>query len=269
MQTKELNYNGKKIVYRTKGEGPEVMLLHGFGEDGSIWKGQYGLFPDHKLIVPDLPGSGGSEMINDMSMEGLASAIESIASAEGAKDSGLYLVGHSMGGYITLAFAEKYPDRLRGLGLFHSTAYADSDEKKETRRKAIRFMEENGAAEFLKTATPNLYAPQSREQHPEWIEEHIAATGNFSAAALVHYYMAMIQRPDRTDILRNSTVPVLFVLGRHDTAVSLQDGLQQCYLPQIAYIHVFEHSGHMGMIEEPTKANKVLTQFVNTTENTA
>lgn len=271
MQTKEIKHNGKLLTYRTAGSGPLVVLLHGFGEDGNIWKGQYDLFPSHRLLVPDLPGSGSSEAIEDMSMEGLAEAIKAMIEKEAGEGESnrVALIGHSMGGYITLAFAERYPEHLNSFGLFHSSAFADSEEKKETRQKGIRFIEDHGAAEFLKTATPNLYAPQSKETHPEWIEEHLALVHNFSAASLVSYYTSMIQRPDRTAVLRESKVPVLFVMGQHDMAVPLQDGLKQCYLPQLSYIHILRNSGHMGMIEERNETNQILSQFVNTTEKTA
>lgn len=269
MKTKALDYSGKEIVYRSIGEGPLVVLLHGFGEEGSVWKGQYSIFPHHQLLVPDLPGSGRSEAIDDMSMEGLAGAVKAVIDAEGGDSAKVTVIGHSMGGYITLAFAAKYPDRLHSFGLFHSTAFADSEEKKEARRKGIRFIEEYGAMEFLKTSTPNLYAPQTREQHPEWIAEHLEAVHNFRAESLVSYYTAMIQRPDRTAVLKESQVPVLFVIGRYDAAVPLQDSLQQAHLPAIAYIHLLEHSGHMGMREEQNETNQILSQFVNATQKTA
>lgn len=327
MQDKEFHYKGKKIFYRTKGEGPLVVLLHGFGEDGTIWKNQYDIFPNHQLIIPDLPGSGGSEMIDDVSMEGMAEVIKALmkdltptplqrergfaatqllpigastqnigslqsgrsqhsqtplwegqgeagSSQSGPRseapapsplgDKGATLIGHSMGGYITLAFVEKYPEALNRFGLFHSTAYADNEEKKETRRKGIEFMEKAGGYEFLKTAIPKLYAPASKATHPEWIEEQLANLRNVKTEALVIYYEAMMQRPDRTIVLRNSKVPVLFVLGRHDTAIPIEDGLKLCHLPQMAYIHILEASGHNGMIEEPEKANEILKAFITT-----
>lgn len=308
MQVKELNYQGNRLVYRTKGKGPVVMLLHGFGEDGTVWKGQFDLFPNHQLIIPDLPGSGMSEMIEDMSMEGLADAVNVIMAASlpseakppqspkgevpiaqgplnqdasnvsvslQSEDCELdnpslggrgALIGHSMGGYITLAFAEKYPDRLNAFGLFHSTAFADSEEKKRTRKKGIDFIKQHGASAFLKTSIPNLYAPVTKENKPELIEEQLAGVNNFSAEALVSYYEAMMQRPDRADQLQNSKVPVLFVMGKHDAAVPLEDSLKQCHLPKVSYIHILEFSGHMGMIEEETEANNILSNFIATTE---
>ncbi|RYZ59920.1 MAG: alpha/beta hydrolase [Chitinophagaceae bacterium] len=267
METKRITHKGKSVSYRAGGHGPLVLLLHGFGEDGTIWKGQYDLFPRHRLVVPDLPGTGESELLEETSMESLADAIKAVMDAEGAEK--VILIGHSMGGYVALAFAEKFPEALQALGLFHSSGFADSEEKKETRRKGIRFIQENGADPFLKTATPNLYSPRSKEEHPEWIAEHLAATHNFSAQSLVSYYMAMIDRPDRTAVLEQSKVPVLFVMGRHDSAVPLQDGLKQCHLPALSYIHILEETGHMGMIEEKAKTAALLTAFVFTLEKTA
>ena len=267
METKRITHKGKILSYRTRGKGPKVLLLHGFGEDGSIWKEQYDLFPQHQLIIPDLPGTGESEALEEVTIESLAGAVKAVIDAEG--DEKAILIGHSMGGYITLAFAESYPGALRAFGLFHSTAFADSEEKKETRRKGIRFIQEHGAAEFLKTATPNLYSPSSREEHPEWVEEHLATTHNFSPDTLVSYYMAMISRPDRTAVLQESKVPVLFVMGRHDAAVPLQDVLKQCHLPRLSYIHILDKSGHMGMIEEKNKTAELLSVFVFTLEKTA
>jgi pimeloyl-ACP methyl ester carboxylesterase len=122
---KEILYRGKRIFYQLIGNGAPVVLIHGFGEDGEIWKNQIGLLK-HKfnLIIPDLPGSGKSQIIDDMSVEGMAEIIKSIIDTEspdilhpgGFRGA---LVGHSMGGYIALAFAEKYPACLTGFGLFH------------------------------------------------------------------------------------------------------------------------------------------------------
>lgn len=268
MQIKQFNYEGKTISYRTKGEGPLVILLHGFGEDGTIWQNQFDSFPNHQLLVPDLPGSGKSEMIDDMRIEGLADAVKALFEKE-KKSEQCILIGHSMGGYVALAFAEKYPKALSAFGLFHSTAYADNEEKKATRRKGIEFIRKNGAFEFLKTSTPNLYAPATKEKYPTLIDEHLATVRNFSAESLVKYYEAMMGRPDRTQVLRDSRVPVLFIMGRHDNAVPLEDVLQQCHLPQLSYIHLLQNSGHTGMKEEAEGSNKILSQFMSTVETIA
>jgi len=261
MERKEFNFRGRRLVYRTKGSGPLVVLLHGFGEEGSVWRAQSDLFHNHQLLIPDLPGSGDSEAIDDMSMESLADAVKELVDSIQLGER-ITLIGHSMGGYIALAFAEKYPDSLSAFGLFHSTAFPDSDEKRETRRKGIRFIQEHGAFEFLKTATPNLFAPKTKVENGGLIDEQLATVRNFSAENLVSYYEAMMKRPDRTEVLRNSQVPVLFVLGKYDAAVPIEDGWKLCHLPQLSYIHHLENSGHMGMLEEVNETNQLLTQFV-------
>ncbi len=172
------------------------------------------------------------------------------------------MIGHSMGGYISLAFAEKYSDRLSGLGLFHSSAFPDTEEKKITRKRGIQFIEEHGQAKFLEQATPNLFSKSFKEQHPDAVNEIIDHYTNFQDTALVHYYEAMMQRPDRTHILKNFLRPVLFILGEHDTAIPLADGLRQCHIPRLSYIHILRNSGHMGMIEETDKCRKILQKFL-------
>lgn len=252
------------------------MLVHGFGEDGNIWTNQIEYIKDkYHLIVPDLPGSGQSEMINDMSMEGMAevlhSIIHDITESSETPLSGVRglctVIGHSMGGYITLALVENYWNHVKGFGLFHSSAFADSEEKKEVRKKGIEFIKQHGAFEFLKTAIPNLFSPNSRLQIPNSIDGFINSLRKFTPQALIAYYHAMMNRPDRTSILKNTKKPVLFIGGEHDNAVPLHDVLKQCHLPEMAYFHVLKKSGHMGMIEEPGHSNRILAEFLLTNEN--
>lgn len=263
MQLQQTLVNGKKLAYFDNGEGPVVVLVHGFGEDSRVWAGQVTAFAGYRLLVPDLPGSGASEAVDDMSMEGLAAVLHRWLEGLLSPDEKFALVGHSMGGYITLAYAERWPGQLAGWGLFHSSAFADPAEKKAVRQKGIAFAREHGAPAFFKTSTANLYAPSTREERPQLIDEQLTWLRNFSTASLVSYYEAMMNRPDRTSVLQQASVPVLLVLGRHDTAVPFEDGLKQTKLPQLSYIHVLERSGHMGMREEEQQANAILSGFVS------
>lgn len=258
---KQIQFEGKRIVYLITGIGKPVILIHGFGEKAEVWNNQVEFLKDkYQLIIPDLPGSGQSEMIDDMSMEGMAEAIRYIMLKENIKS--CPVIGHSMGGYITLALAEKYPGLVSAFGLFHSSAFADSEEKKATRRKGIEFIQQHGAFEFLKTATPNLFSPLTKDERPELIDKQVAGLDNFLPSSLVSYYEAMMKRPDRTDILRNTIVPVLFIMGKYDVAVPVEDGLKQCHLPGKSYIHILHNSGHMGMLEEPGNSNLILDKFL-------
>ncbi len=264
MQQKTFNTQGKKISYRLYGEGAPVMLLHGFGEDSSVWHLQVNALKDHfRLIVPDIPGSGDSEWIPGADIDTYAAVMKELWDIEGTANPSLALIGHSMGGYIAMAFAEKYPQSLCSLGMFHSSAFADSTEKKETRRKAIAFIRQNGTEAFLKTAVPGLFTSWFKEQHPLQVEALIEAGKKFTADALVQYYEAMMARPDRTGVLKQIKVPVLFLVGEHDTAVPFNSSMQQCYLAAESHVYILRNSAHMGMWEETGKANEALKRFLS------
>jgi pimeloyl-ACP methyl ester carboxylesterase len=251
-----------------------VVLIHGFAEDGFIWERQVQyLRRDHRLIIPDLPGSGNSPPLNpvnplnaETSMEELADAIKAILDAENIDQA--VLVGHSMGGYISLAFAEKYEDRVAALGLFHSTAYPDSEEKKALRRKSVEFIRKNGSETFIRQSIPNLFAEGSKEKHPEWVEEVIERYCGFNPDSLIYYYNAMMQRPDRTATLQQFRRPVLFVIGEHDNTLPLTASLRQIHMPEISSIHILDQTGHMGMLEEADRSNRILDEFLHFVHNT-
>jgi pimeloyl-ACP methyl ester carboxylesterase len=254
--------DGQPVHYRIEGEGLPVVLVHGFSEDGTVWENQIAALKDKfQLIIPDLPGSGKSP-INDAewSMEYFAECIRRILDQENI--STVSMIGHSMGGYITLAFAEAWPDRLRSFGLIHSTAYADSEEKKTTRRRGIEFIQQNGAAKFIEQSVPNLFSEETKKHQPEMVRKILSRYTNFIGQSLVNYYQAMMVRPDRTHVLKSFPRPVLFVLGKHDTAVPYEQGLQQSYMPGLSFIHTLEHSGHMGMWEEPVLSNDYIEAFL-------
>ena len=259
---KFLEIKGQQLFYRVEGEGKPVVLIHGFAEDGTIFQKQVEFLKNnYRLIVPDLPGSGRSPLINAAwTMDDYAGCIKLLLEAENIHE--ICIIGHSMGGYIALAFAEKYSETMSGLGLFHSTAYADNDEKKSTRIKGIEFIQKHGAAKFLEQSIPNLFCEEFKNNHPQKVQEILQRYTNFSPLSLVHYYQSMMQRPDRTQTLRIFKKPVLFIIGEHDTAVPLQQSLELCHLPELSYIHLCKHSGHMGMIEETEKCNMAINAFL-------
>jgi len=285
MSDKNLSYQNASIHYRVFGSGRPVILIHGFGEDGRIWDKQVAFLQDRfQLIVPDLPGSGRSNMIPDMSIEGMAELIKAIIDKEAI--SATVLIGHSMGGYITLAFAEKYPSSLHSFGLVHSSAFADSEEKKAARRKSIEFIEKNGAHDFLKSAIPGLFLMGQDGSQPsdplkpeassnrgltaasrpdpasDPITDLIEKGRAFSPEALICYYQAMINRPDRSSVLKSFNGPVLFIIGRHDMAVPFNQSMKQCHVPSQAHIHILRESAHMGMLEQYGLVNNVLLNFL-------
>lgn len=262
MGTKSLLFENKKIQYTVYGKGKPVILLHGFGEDSTVWDAQVTFLQDHfRLIVPDIPGSGGSEYIAGADIDTYADIVKEISDRELQEMNGV-IIGHSMGGYITLAFAEKYPGYLNAFGLFHSSAFADTEEKKEARKKGIDFIRSNGAPAFIKTSTPNLFTQQYKEQYPGKVEALIEAGKNFTAEALIQYYEAMIERPDRINVLKTFPKSILFIIGQHDQAIPFDASMKQCHLPSLSHVHILRQSAHMGMWEEEEKTNNILFSFL-------
>ncbi len=258
---KETLFQGKRISYTITGQGKPLVLLHGFAEDSRVWQYQQEALQQHyRLIIPDLPGCGASQLTMTFSMELAADCVRQILEEE--KVTRAVLLGHSMGGYITLAFAQKYPAYLAAFGLLHSTAYADSPEKKAGRQRGIDFIRTHGSYEFLKQSIPNLFSLQSRISMGGAVQGMIETYKAFNPDTLVACHQAMMERPDRTPVLKSFNGPVLFMVGKHDTAVPFDQSLQQVHLPQMAYIHLLEQSGHMGMWEEKEKTNSALLSFL-------
>jgi len=264
---KKIDYLEKNLCYHEYGAGHPVVLIHGFAEDSGIWKDQVA-FLQHKfrVLVPDMPGSGESTY-NDrlVTIEDFAEAIKNMLDKE--KIGETVLIGHSMGGYIALAFAEKYSQRLTGLGLFHSTAYADSEEKKAARRKSIGFIREYGVPEFVKSTMPNLFSGEFNANQPETISKLVNKYSYFSPEALITYYEAMIMRPDRRKVLKELNKPILFICGEEDKAVPFRDALEQAHIPDLSFIHILKNTAHMGLVENPDLTNHWLAGFIEASCN--
>lgn len=263
-----IEFQNKKVFYRVVGKGRPVVLVHGFAENGNVWNRQIdALKEDNLLIIPDLPGSGSSEMLDGNILikdyaEVLKSLVDQVVFDKG-NHKRFSMIGHSMGGYITLAFAEKYPDLLNSFGLFHSTAYPDTDEKVATRKKAIEFILNHGTEAFLKMSVPNLFCDETKKTKPGLINQLVDMAKIISPEALIQYSRAMIARPDRSGVLKAFSKPVFLIAGFFDTSVPLAASLEQFSMPAIATVHILKHSAHMGMWEEAALSNEYLANFLN------
>lgn len=272
-------YKNASISYRKIGEGNVVVLLHGFGEDSNIFNQQISFLQNYCCVIaPDLPGSGKSEiLVNDeldsqksenniippkfqMQISDYAYCIDALLKHE--RIDTCIMLGHSMGGYITLAFAQQFAHKLSAFGLIHSTAFADSEEKKTNRKKGIELVENYGSYSFLKNTINSLFGKKFKEQHSQQIDELIEAAKQFSNASVQQYLFAMMNRPNRTEVLKNTTKPVLFIIGTEDAAAPMKDVLQQVSLPQKSHVHILEEVGHMSMLEATEELNKYLLNFI-------
>ncbi|MFM7358898.1 MAG: alpha/beta fold hydrolase [Sediminibacterium sp.] len=260
---KEFIYEGSTLAYRKTGQGPCVLLLHGFGEDGTVFNSIIDQLEQHaSILIPDIPGSGKSDLpkASSFTIDSLAHAMKAMLDQE--QVSSCIILGHSMGGYIALAMAEFYPQLLRGMGLIHSTAYADSAERIKKREQAMALIKTNGAIAFLRLSLPGLFALKFRENHPEIIKNLIGSSQSFSAEALIGYYRAMILRPDRTHILKNLSFPALLVIGDQDELIPAQDVLLQSSLLQQPVLRRIAKAGHMSMLETPDELLAIIRDYI-------
>jgi len=251
----------KNIRYQITGSGQPVLLIHGYCEDGTIWDHFIPLLPAAQYITMDLPGFGESEIDGAVSIVEMAEVVKSLL--KHLKIERLMLIGHSMGGYVALAFAEKYGSMLSGLGLFHSHPYADTEAQKVSRTRSADFVKKNGSAHFIKQLMPKLFPDDFIRFNNFLLNNLTFRASRYPVTGIVNGQEAMRDRSDRTEVLRTATYPVLFIVGKKDTTVEKEKARDQTALPARAMIKILPDIGHMGMFEAPRKTAAMVGEFIN------
>ncbi|MCC7465790.1 MAG: alpha/beta hydrolase, partial [Saprospiraceae bacterium] len=191
---------GTPIAYTQRGHGNcPLVLLHGFCEDSSIWQPMLPLLADLPLICIDLPGFGKSGQPTPPTMEAYANAVRTVLDHTGTER--CVLVGHSMGGYVALEFAAKWPERLAGLGLFHSHPFTDNEERKSARRRGIETVLAGKRDLYVSQLFPNLFAPDYLEQHPDILQLLTGQGKQQPTEGIVNALQAMLERKDHQQTL--------------------------------------------------------------------
>lgn len=242
------------------------MLLHGYCERKEIWRDVVDFVsPSATVLAPDLPGFGDNPALTaPTTIDEMAEQLHAWLQEQGIRQG--ILIGHSLGGYVSLAFAEKHPEWMMGLGIFQSTAYADTPEKQQKRSQTMDFLARHGMESFAGPFVRNLFYQPDLPQLKPTVDSITA----FAQATPVHTALevsqAMRDRPDRTHVLRQATYPVLFVAGREDQAVPLATLQEQFLLPtRSVAIHILPDTGHMAMAEAPQATSHILKSWVEMT----
>jgi pimeloyl-ACP methyl ester carboxylesterase len=246
-----------------------VLLLHGFGEDHCIWKEQITFLSKYfRVIAPNLPGVHCKPLnIHHSHAPSIQNYVELMHELmHSLHIDKYYVIGHSMGGYIGLAFADYYVNHVIGLGLVHSTSYEDSPAKKESRLKVAEFIQEHGTQKFLETATQNLFGNAFKKTHPEQIQNVMDSVSDVSSEAMIQFVMAMRNRKAHTHLLTQQRIPIWMIVGEADIAVPIEDSLQQTQLLPPNNVMILEEVGHMGMLEATEKVNLALLRFIQAAE---
>jgi len=247
----------------SEGEGIPLLLLHGYLESLNIWDGFFpALLPHFKVIRMDLPGHGESGVIAPIhTMEIMAESISAVLDALSVES--CILIGHSMGGYVTLAFAEACIGRLLGFCLFHSTPFADTEEKKANREREIELVQHGKKEVIIHANIPRGFADDNLARLKTEVERARQIALNTPDEGITAALQGMKLRKDRTAILRQSPVPVLWILGQKDNYIIFDNIKEKISLNPQGQLLVLKNAGHMGFIEEPQSAcNGIISYFI-------
>lgn len=231
----------------------DVIWVHGFGEDSTVWEdflpAVHSYYTSH---VFDHAGRTGYSSIREY-----ADDLQAFVSEKGIEKP--VLIGHSMGGYMVLEYAALYPEQLSGLGLFHSSAAADSEEKKKERDKTRAFIAQNGSAAFIKNFYPNMFTEHFRLENADRIARNIQRYSALNPEALMAATESMKNRRDHVETLKTPSFPVFQILGRQDAFVPLEKALEQTALLQRPSTLILDNIAHAGMYEAP----ELCADFIN------
>ena len=249
----------EEIFFRKLGKGKPVILIHGFCETHEIWNGlAENLAETFEVFSIDLPGFGHSQLPPaPFTLAEIAKKVLGLIERE--KIILPFVVGHSLGGYITLAMTESAPEKIGGLCLFHSTVYPDSKEKKTNRNKVMNFVKTNGVGPFADTFVPGLFFDK---KHPAIPVVDKIARGT-SQETLLAYTAAMRDRPSSVAILRKSDKPVLILAGDKDTIITKESVQEYGHLAKKGLVQILTDTGHMGMFEHPQRVRNILKSFLS------
>ena len=254
----QIGYKNTKIFYSDTGKGNAVVLLHGFLENQTMWQD---LVPEwskkHRIITIDLLGHGETECLGYVhSMEDNAEAVRAVLSKLRIRKA--VFLGHSMGGYVALAFAELYPATVKGLVLLNSTSKADSEERKANRDRAIKAVKKDYTT-FVRLSIANLFSEENREKMIAEIEKVKLEALKTPLQGIVASLEGMKIRKDREIILHSVTFPILLILGKKDGVLNYEDNLKQ--IENTAVKLVTFPDGHMSHIENKDELKGVLLNF--------
>ncbi|WP_293870331.1 alpha/beta hydrolase [Flavobacterium sp.] len=257
--TQQLIYKNTIISYTDEGKGTAVVLLHGFLENQTMWKA---FVPEiskkHRAITIDLLGHGETECLGYVHvMEDQADIIHAVLAHLRVRRA--VFIGHSMGGYVVLAFAEMYPEYVKGMVLINSTSRADSEERKSNRDRAIIAVKQN-YTNFVRMAIANLFNENNRELLAKDIEKVKLQALKTPLQGIIAALEGMKIRKDREVLLHFAPYPILVVLGKKDSVLLYEETIDQIEGTKVALTTFPE--GHMSHIENEKELKNVLIDFL-------
>lgn len=259
---RSVQFEGITVSYRVTGSGRPVVLLHGYLEAAGVWEPlTERLEKEFRVISVDLPGHGDSGVKSEChTMEFLAGAVRAVVSDAGEER--VVLAGHSLGGYVALAFVELYPGLLAGYVLFHSHPHADTAEAVSRRKREIAVVAAGRKNIMYPGNVSMMFAKKNLGSMAGALERVKLIASRNPGEGIIALLNGMIARPSRQLVLEEGRLPLLWVLGRDDLYFSPGKALRETKLPENAEVVILENSGHLGFIEETQKSAELLTVFI-------
>lgn len=257
----ETKFKGVKIHYTDRGKGPAVVLLHGFLENSSMWDTLVPVFSrKHRVVCVDLPGHGQSECIGYVhTMDEMAEAVYKVISL--LKLRRVTLIGHSMGGYVALAFAEFYPDHVKQLVIYQSSALSDDPARKKARNQAIDLVKSNHLS-FIRKSIPQLFRPVNRQRFKKEVERAKEEALKIPVQGIIAALGGMRDRPNREILLKFPPYPVHVVAADKDPRIPYAESAALANISEHVRLHTIKGSGHMSYIEAPERTLEVFLDIL-------
>jgi len=256
-----IQFEGIKVSYRAEGRGKPLVLLHGYLESAEVWEPlTERLRGDFRVIAVDLPGHGDSGVGGEThTMEFMAGAVRAVLSDAGEKR--VLMIGHSLGGYVALAFAEMFPELLAGYVLFASHPHADTPEAVAKRNREIAVVKAGKKNIMYPGNVSMMFAEKNLRSMAGALRRSKRIASRNSGEGIIAMLNGMIARPSRQSLVESGKIPLLWILGRHDLYFSPERAIRDTRLPQNAEVEILENSGHLGFIEETEKSAELITGF--------
>ena len=251
-------FKNTNISYTDSGKGTAIVFLHGFLENQKMWDKYIAEFSNkYRVITIDVLGHGKTDCLGYVhTMEDNAEVVHEVLAHLRLRKA--IFVGHSMGGYVALAFAELYPEKVKGLVLLNSTSRPDSEERKKNRDRAIKAVKKDYTT-FIRLAIANLFSENNREQLKETIEEVRNEALKTPLQGIVASLEGMKIRQDREVLLHFGPYPKLLILGENDGVLNFEEAKDQVENTNTKLVSFPD--GHMSYIENEDALKKVLLSF--------
>ena len=264
---KFVEYMGGNIHYEDSGKGDTIVLVHGYLESERIWSDFSARLEKHyRVISVDLPGNGRSSIYRDEhTMCFLAGSVLSVLDRESVDK--CFLVGHSLGGYMSLSFLENWPGRLSGYCLFHSHPFADTPEIKENRLREMEIVRQGRKEIIYPANVTRMFADVNIEKFRDQIERSKEIASGHEADGIISVLHGMMNRKARDQLMERSDIPMIVILGRWDNYISWETMREKIRLPERGKIVTLFKSGHMGFLEEEEASLRIIMSFMDEITN--